>query len=52
MYLISWVDRVEAPVGLLLAKKDKTLDINLPDRSPRDEKEMKCFSVRKGGPTK
>jgi hypothetical protein len=38
MYLISWEEGVEGPEGLLL-EKDKILNIDLPDASPRDPQE-------------
>jgi hypothetical protein len=36
MYLISWEEGDEGPEGLLLDKKYKSLNIDLPDASPRD----------------
>jgi hypothetical protein len=39
MYLISWEEGDEGPEGLLLAKDDKILDIDLPYASPRDPRE-------------
>jgi hypothetical protein len=39
MYFISWEEGAEGPEGLLLDKKDKSLNIGLPDASPRDTQE-------------
>jgi hypothetical protein len=39
MYLISWEEGPEGPEGFLLAKKDKSLNIDLPDALPRDPRE-------------
>jgi hypothetical protein len=39
MYLTSWEEGDEGPEGLLLARKDKSLNIDLPYASPRDPRE-------------
>jgi hypothetical protein len=40
MYLISWEEGAEGLDGLLLARKDKILNIDLPDASSRDPQEI------------